>query len=220
MHTCILNKKHMVITMYTNQTKYSNFIGVWQRYIVIIAVPMHFSQFYHVKSILRWVLETRKFWMPSLGQSLLLSTIILNDKSVSYNFENYKKCLFLYLILNLVFQNWSKTEIPKYTYMYVCMYVIFHCPGLWPLKILFYAWFVVNRWQFDFFIFMSLEGIKVHMLYSVSFTYNLVLKTIPIYRIRWKFGGEFILAVWRITKIAKLNSAKLSFLLPNACKIQ
>ena len=38
-----------------------------------------FSQFYCVKSILRWVLEICKFWMPFLGQFLLLSNIVLND---------------------------------------------------------------------------------------------------------------------------------------------
>jgi len=49
--------------------KYSNFLGSWQRYIVIIAVPMHFSWFYQVKFILRWVLEA-------------LSTIVLADKKL------------------------------------------------------------------------------------------------------------------------------------------
>jgi len=62
--------------------KYLNLLGIWQSYSVIIAVPMHFSQFYQVKSILRWVLKVCKFWTLILGQSVLLSTIVLNDNGL------------------------------------------------------------------------------------------------------------------------------------------
>jgi len=60
----------------TYQMKYLTFLCIWCYY----SISMHFSWFYQVKSILRWVLEVHKFWMPFLlGQSLLLSTIVLND---------------------------------------------------------------------------------------------------------------------------------------------
>ena len=55
------------------------------RYIVIIAVPIHFSLFYQVKSILRctWVLRHVNFGCHFLGQSLLMSTIVLKDNTYS-----------------------------------------------------------------------------------------------------------------------------------------
>jgi len=70
--------------------------GIWQSYSVIIAIPMYFSQFYWIKSILRWVLaytygilsmvlEARKFQMPFFQ---VIHTIkyyhnnVLNDKYV------------------------------------------------------------------------------------------------------------------------------------------
>jgi len=46
----------------------------------IINVPIHFSRFFCIKPTLRWILNLPKFWMPFFsGQSLLLSTTILND---------------------------------------------------------------------------------------------------------------------------------------------
>jgi len=49
---------------------------------VIIDVPIHFNRFFHVKPIVRWILDNAKFQMPFfLDQSLLLSTTILNDNS-------------------------------------------------------------------------------------------------------------------------------------------
>jgi len=46
---------------------------------VIKDIPIHFSWFFHVKPILRWILEMPKFQAPFLGQSLLLSITVLND---------------------------------------------------------------------------------------------------------------------------------------------
>jgi len=47
---------------------------------VIIDAPIHFSRFFRVKPTLRWILDAPKFQMPFfLGQSLLLSTTLLND---------------------------------------------------------------------------------------------------------------------------------------------
>jgi len=46
----------------------------------IIDVPIDFSRFFRIKPTLRWILDTPKFRTPYFsGQSLLLSTTILND---------------------------------------------------------------------------------------------------------------------------------------------
>jgi len=44
--------------------KYSTFCYVYQRYSVIIVVPMHFSGFFCVKTTLRWIFDMPKFRMP------------------------------------------------------------------------------------------------------------------------------------------------------------
>jgi len=51
------------------QIKYSTFLGIWQRYSVIIAIPMHFSC---IKPILRRVWRYINFRCHYWGQSLLL----------------------------------------------------------------------------------------------------------------------------------------------------
>jgi len=44
-------------------------------------IPIDFSQFFHVKPTLRWILDMPEFWIPFFsGQSLLLSTTVLNDE--------------------------------------------------------------------------------------------------------------------------------------------
>jgi len=49
-------------------------------YGFIIDIPMHFSGFFCIKATLRWILDVSKFWTPFFsGQSLLLSTTVLND---------------------------------------------------------------------------------------------------------------------------------------------
>jgi len=53
---------------------YLTFGYVQQGYSVIIVISMLFSQFFHAKPTLRWILDAPKFLMPFLGQSLLLST--------------------------------------------------------------------------------------------------------------------------------------------------
>jgi len=46
----------------------------------LIVVPMHFSGFFHAKqTIIRWIWTCQNFGCHFLGQSLLLSTTILND---------------------------------------------------------------------------------------------------------------------------------------------
>jgi len=61
----------------------------------------------------------------------------------------------------------------------------------------------------------------VHSLvYRHTYVHTYVRMYVCTYHIRWKFGVEFILVVWWITKSTKLNTAKFSFLLSNACKIQ
>jgi len=49
---------------------------------VIIDIPIDFSRFFRVKPTIRWILEMPKFRTPFfLGQSLLLSTTVLNETS-------------------------------------------------------------------------------------------------------------------------------------------
>jgi len=57
--------------LYSYWMKCLGFLGIQQRYNFIITVPMHFSRFYQVKSLLRWNFEHHF--------CLLLSTIIFND---------------------------------------------------------------------------------------------------------------------------------------------
>jgi len=54
----------------------------------------------------------------------------------------------------------------------------------------------------------------VYMLFFLLFLLCYEVHHHLKYRIRRKFGIEFILAVWRITKSAKLNTAKFSFYCP------
>ena len=54
---------------------------------LIIDVPMHFSRYFCAKPNLRWILDAPKFRMPFFpGQSLLLSTTVLNDNSCTKAF--------------------------------------------------------------------------------------------------------------------------------------
>jgi len=57
------------------------------RYYYIIDVPMHFSEFFHIKPILRLILDMPKFQMPFLGQSLLLSSTLLNHNIQGVKFS-------------------------------------------------------------------------------------------------------------------------------------
>jgi len=51
-------------------------------YSFIIDVPMYFSGFFCTKATLKWILDASKFRLPFFsGQSLLLSTTVLNDNN-------------------------------------------------------------------------------------------------------------------------------------------
>jgi len=62
-----------------NSIKVKNYIATGQNIGVFLAfyqgTVLIFIQFYQV----RWVLEMCKFWTPFLGESLLISTTILNN---------------------------------------------------------------------------------------------------------------------------------------------
>ena len=86
-----LNKSHgidkiVLISEILNNIP-DSFLSIWQRYSVIIATPMHFSQFYWVKSIIRWVLKVCKFQMLFFGSIPIIMTKI-NSKASKTFFGN------------------------------------------------------------------------------------------------------------------------------------
>jgi len=65
-HKCVNFGHHFqkFLKLYIGQlSKFSWCLTKVQYYHTYIAVPMHFSWFYQVKFILKWVLQGNKFWM-------------------------------------------------------------------------------------------------------------------------------------------------------------
>ena len=73
---------------------------------------MHLNQFFSAKAILRRVLRCKKIWLPFFScQSLLLSTIVLND-------------IYTYIYIYI------------YIYVCVCVYIYMYISGKALLPVL------------------------------------------------------------------------------------